>query len=160
MPIRKLSSHFLRSQITVRVFLQISAAFLTWTGSIKLLSNFLGTIGLPVPDPLFPFLTKSFVWSTAGVVEIAIAAFLLLTCDRNYFFLILCLFLLAWLSTLFLLYRLGLATLGIAECNCFGTAPFFPKFIFNHRNAISFCILLFMLIGSYTFLLCHFHSRH
>ena len=101
-------------------------------------------------DPLIFFLSNNQLVSAIAVVEIGIAVFLLCKAMAKSK-----LVAIAWLSSLFLGYRIGLFLLGYkGACYCMGMAESWLTLIKPlHVETLMRCLLGVMLIGSFTFLL-------
>jgi hypothetical protein len=100
-----------------RWFILTSAWALSATGSAKVLSFFEAAKSLSLSDPLFPILSQRELLSGVGLIEIAVAAFLLFARVD----LVAKLAVIAWISSLFVLYRVGLSLIGYhGPCSCLG----------------------------------------
>ncbi len=87
------------------------------SGALKLVGSLLGHPVLDAPDPLFPWITRRFLAAGTGLFEIAVAVLLrppALPARRW--------FLVSWITSIFLAYRLGLWIVGYQGlCPCLGT---------------------------------------
>lgn len=131
-------------RILIYFYLYFSAAVLLTTAAAKLFSATEGARILLVPDPIFGVSIRSMFWMV-GSIEIAVA--------------LACLFvkrimlravLLAWLSTGFIVYRVGLFWVGFDQpCPCLGT---FRKALHvspELADNILKVILAYLVLGSY-----------
>lgn len=118
------------------------------TSALKLLSLAIGWSELAKADPLIGLLKSREMLILAAGCEIIVAAVLLFSADT---------FLkaasIAWISTAFLAYRLGLYWVGFeGPCGCAGNANTWWSSI----DAIMKVLLAYLFLGSYTFLLVLF----
>ena len=146
------SCFILRQQVKNRCFffvLVTAGALLAVTGFAKLWSA-LGTArALMAPDPLsgIPF---KYLLASVGVVEIVVATICFLGRSRLF-----SVGLVAWLSTNFLLYRIGLCWIGWKQpCGCMGSLTDALHIKPETADNIAKVILAFLLISSYGLLLC------
>jgi hypothetical protein len=99
-----------------RAFVVSAAVVLVLTAAVKLLGATRNAPYLTLPDPLFQLVSSRTMILLAAVVELTVAGLLILRkVDR------LKLWLLVWLSSLFLSYRAGLLLVGFSGlCPCLG----------------------------------------
>lgn len=128
------------------VFVRTSAVILLVTGAVKLISSLGEARILQQSDPLIWFLTERQMLALAAGMELVIVVALsserldetskLLT--------------IAWLGSMFLLYRVGLWTIGFAgACSCLGNAAAWLHVSPVAVERIMGGLLLFLLLGSY-----------
>ncbi len=130
------------------LFLRITCVLLALTGLIKLLSAGGESRILSDPDPLLPLSNRELML-LAGLMELVVVWFLLSRKPEAARLLIV-----AALGTEFLLYRIGLWWIHATKpCSCLGNATGWlgisPAVADNTAKAI----LVFLLVGSYYFLL-------
>jgi hypothetical protein len=129
------------------VFLWTAALVLSLTAAAKIftLSNLHQE--LETRDPLFYFLNlRSVLFVTTGL---EIACVLLVIVSANYRLRLACV---AWLSTLFLLYRLGLLLIGYhGGCLCLGKPESWVT-IASYADPYMKLALAYLLVSSYCFL--------
>lgn len=131
---------------TNRGFIRSAGVVLCITAAAKIISGFGSGRVLEYPEPFFSISFKYFLWMV-GVVELVVAW--------------VCFFgrqvkvqawLLAWLTSIFLFYRLGLRWLGHRPCSCLGNLTdalnVSPELVDNLMKVI----LAYLLLGSYTLL--------
>jgi hypothetical protein len=114
------------------------------TGLAKVFSAIGPAKALDVPDPIFGLAFRQ-VLLGVGLVELLVAFFCFFTDKAR-----LCLFLIAWLATNFLVYRLGLWWIGWHKpCGCLGNLTdalhISPQVADNLMKAV----LAYLLVGSY-----------
>lgn len=133
-------------------YLGVVAVILFLTAAIKMVGSFSRQPFMSTSDPLFPFLTRRQVLLCAAGVEIVFATLILRRRSDTS-----ALWLLAWLSCIFGLYRAGLKALGQSAdhlCPCLG---YWLPLKYSLVNQISLGILLFLLVGTVAGLgLCYF----
>lgn len=97
-------------------FVLSCALILAFTGGIKLASALFQTANFAQPDPLIAVFTMRQVMFAAGVLEVAVAIWLCMNrCQEGALWLIL------WISILFMTYRIGLQASGYrGDCQCLG----------------------------------------
>jgi len=118
------------------------------TGTIKLVSSFGTGRLLQKHDPLFQFLSNRTLFICVGLLEVALAVYLVLgrsTARR--------LGALAWLATSFIAYRVALVVSGAPEpCKCLGTlTDWMPV----NQDSVTYWLkvfLAYMFVGSLTLL--------
>ncbi|MGI8967245.1 MAG: MauE/DoxX family redox-associated membrane protein, partial [Limisphaerales bacterium] len=99
-------------------FIKIAAIFLMATATIKLASAGQEVPFLTKTDPIFWFFTNRQVLFFAGLLELVVAAFLFFHTNTS-----LRIKTIAWLATIFLVYRIGVWLTGYrGPCNCLGGA--------------------------------------
>jgi len=98
-------------------FLYASALILFSTGAIKVATAFGYSPWLTKHDPLFQFLSNRSLFLSVGGLELCVAAYLVLGRGIGAK-----LGMVLWLSSSFVLYRLGLIWSGVQEpCKCLGS---------------------------------------
>ncbi len=113
-------------------------------GLLKLISAFGHAHVLEMPDPVIG-LTVKHTMIGVGCLEIlvAIACFSIKRIERR-------LGLIAWISTNFLIYRIGLWLIDWpSPCHCMGTITDSLHIPVGVADTVMKCVLLFMLTGSY-----------
>jgi len=128
-----------------RAFLFSALVILGCSGSAKILSS-LGTVPiLELPDPVFRLPNRWFL-CLAGAFELCAAAYLLLGRNQR-----LKLLLVAWLSTIFCLYRLEIwLTQPGKPCHCLGTVTEYLHLKADQVEPI-LVLLIYLLAGSFWF---------
>lgn len=137
-----------------RYFIKSVALILVITALLKILT--LVSLGskLNIADPLFFFLSNRILITLAVIIELAVAGFLVARADCK-----IQLFLIFWLSCLFLLYHIGLWMSGYKyTCYCAGTAFSWEVILpINGMFVIRF-LLGYMLVGSGFFIIRGLHA--
>jgi hypothetical protein len=137
------------------LFVTIAAAILLLTGLAKLVSGFGHAKILLMPDPLLivPF-GKLLLAVGAAEVLIAGTCFFSATCQRVKLGLV------AWLATVFLVYRLGLWFIGWHHpCGCMGKLAGMLHLSDQAADNIMKVVLAFLLVGSYLLLYLDWRAR-
>jgi hypothetical protein len=133
-------------------FIVSVAALLMLTGLLKLVTVVQRSAYLDLADPLFEFTGVLSVRSTlllAGMMEVVVAVFLL--GQRQPFVRLAAI---AWMSTLFVLYRVGLWAIGFhGPCRCLGGAADWLGIGPEYVNTLSLVTLAYFTAGSYVQLL-------
>ncbi len=134
----------------IRLFAIVAAFVFIVTGTAKIWSALGDAKVLSINDPILNIKFGRLLLAV-GALEIAIAAFCLISDKR-----VLQLSLLAWLASLFAVYRVGLSWMGWrGVCPCLGNLTdalhISPRVADNFMKAM----LAFLLIGSYGLLLSH-----
>lgn len=138
------------------VFLRITSIILLSTAALKTISALGASPVLALRSPLFSFLDNRQLLVVTAALEVTVVAFLTATSD--------CptkLAMVAWLSTVFVLYRIALVVTGHAEhtCPCLGTVTdWWPKGD-KLLTRLSGACLIFMSTGSYGMLIPHLVRR-
>ena len=129
-----------------RIFVGSALVILACTGLAKLLSS-LGTVPiLELRDPVFRLPNRWFL-CLAGAFELCAAAYLLLGRNQR-----LKLLLVAWLSTIFCLYRLEIwLTQPGKPCPCLGTVTEYLHLKADQAEPILVVLLIYLLAGSFWF---------
>jgi hypothetical protein len=140
-----------KTKMILRSFVFLSGCILLFTGSAKIFSTF-GTQGiLSFTDPIFKMHFR-YVMIAAGVIELIVSGICLFSKKMN-----ISLGLIAWLATIFLVYRLGLLYVGWSRpCHCMGN--FFDAIHVAPKTAdlVTKCMLVYLLVGSWAFLCLQF----
>ena len=135
----------------LRLFVLLSGCILLFTGLAKIFSAY-GTQGiLNFIDPIFKMHFRHVILA-AGVLELIVSGICLFSKKWN-----LSLGLIAWLATIFLVYRLGLIYVGWSRpCHCMGN--FFDAIHVPPKTAdlVTKCMLVYLLVGSWVFLCLQF----
>jgi hypothetical protein len=130
------------------LFLKVAGSGLAATGLAKALSAIGPARALDTTDPLIGLPFRQLLL-LVGLIELFIAFFCLLT-DRRRFSLLA----VAWISTNFLVYRLGLWFIGWHRpCGCMGSLSDMLHLSPHAADNIMKGVLAFLLIGSYGILL-------
>jgi hypothetical protein len=128
----------------VRFFVKSAGVLLLITAAAKMFTVFAGhTPILSQHDPILMIPFRAELLGVA-VLEIVIAAVCFFA-ER----IRLQLGLVAWLATSFAAYRFGLWLLGIQFCQCLGNIPDALHLSVHTANAITFAMLIYLLLGSY-----------
>jgi len=127
---------------TAGLFFLSVGCLLLLTALSKFISRFGTARILQASDPIFGF-QYEYLFEIAGVFELGVAAICILSKD-----VVLRGALVLWLSTLFLVYRLGLSVRGIQHCPCLGNLTEKLHLSLNTADTIMKCILGYMLVGS------------
>lgn len=134
------------NQTRVR-FLKSSAVVLTVTGLAKVFAATGPARALDVPGPILG-LSFRHLLLLVGLVELLIAFFCVFTEKRS-----LSVAAIAWLSTNFLLYRMGLWWMGWHKpCGCLGNLTDALRISPETADLIAKVLLAYLLIGSYALL--------
>lgn len=129
-------------------FLNSSTALLLLMGIAKVLSSAGGAPSLRAADPILTLPIRHVLW-IVGVIELMVAAACL--CGKAPKLKVL---LLAWLATLFGVYRLGLLWIGYnGPCRCMGNLTEVLHVPSKTADTVTKLILAYLLIGSYSMLL-------
>lgn len=136
------------------VFLRGAFFLLLITAGAKLVSTYHPIPLLFVPDSVFPLLSKRQVLATAAVLELVVALLIVISANTQ-----LKLAGTAWLSFLFLTYRLGLLlSHAPAYCPCLGTLGqdlgLSPQFVSGSMLAASIALFLGSSLGLASARLC------
>jgi hypothetical protein len=132
----------------MRWFLKVAGGTLLLTGLAKAFSATGAARALDAPDPLIGIPFRQLLL-LVGLAELLIAFFCLLTEKRRF-----SLQAVAWISTNFLVYRLGLWLLGWHHpCACMGRLAGVLHLSDQAADNIMKGVLAFLLIGSYLLLL-------
>ena len=125
-------------------FLRIATWLVFCVGIAKVASSSGHNPVLDKSDPLLLISFRHVFWST-GICELLIASYCAFGSKPDAKLL-----LLAWLSTVFAIYKIGLTIIGYqGECPCLGSLTEAIHISGKSARAISNLILLFLLIGSY-----------
>jgi hypothetical protein len=137
-----------------RLYIYSAASLVLMTGLAKIVSAS-GDAGiLGRHDPVFGMPFRVLFWAT-GLIEIAVAVACLFLLKRvGVSALLLC-----WLSTGFLLYRVGLYFIGYRKpCPCLGTITDAIHISPSTADLAMKVVFLYLLVGSYTTLI--YARRH
>lgn len=135
--------------VLVTRFLMSAGFLLAFTGIAKLVSSAGGAPILRMPDPILaiPF---RYVLLIVGIVEVAIGC--LCICDKR---IILHAAALVWLTTSFLVYRVGLYWVGYQNpCSCLGNLTDALHIPPSTAELIMKLVLVYLLSGSYASVFC------
>jgi hypothetical protein len=128
-------------------FLKTGAVVLTVTGLAKVFAATGPARALDVPDPILG-LSFRHLLLLVGLAELFIAFFCTFTDKRS-----LSVAAIAWLSTNFLLYRLGLWWMGWHKpCGCLGNLTDALRISPETADLIAKVILVYLILGSYALL--------
>jgi hypothetical protein len=131
----------------VRVYIIIASALLLVTGSAKLISSAGHAPFLDVSDDLLPISTR-LLFVIVGIMELLLGSMGLLRKQNR-----LTLMLIGCLASEFILYRAGLLWLGIHKpCKCLGSIADTFGLSEHFFDRLSFFILIYLIVGSYTLL--------
>ena len=127
------------------LFLGLSGLILLLTASAKLVSVGQTLKILLLPDPVFPFLTTRELLQGAAVLELATVSAVILSSNNT-----LKLAAIAWLSSLFLLYRLGLLLVHapLSYCPCLGSVGGAVVLSDHALSKITFITAAFLWVGA------------
>ena len=143
----------MRKHLTT-LFIYSAGAILFLTATAKIMSAGGSARALNLADPIL-MLSNRHVLLIVGVVELAIAGVALF--GKNRF---LQLALVAWLSSNFLIYRIGLWWMGYKKpCGCLGTITDALGISPKDLESIMKGTLAFLLVGSFVCLLWHWRQR-
>jgi hypothetical protein len=113
------------------------------SGLAKLIAASLENLLLTKHDPVFDFLSYRQVALVVGMVEVAAAFFII---QRRH----LAMHVLCWLSTMFLLYRIGLWGVGSKEpCQCLGNLLGWAGISNSVERGLTTLLFVFLLVCSY-----------
>jgi len=128
----------------VRCFPASAAAILLATATAKTISGFGSAEVLEQPDPILGISFRS-AFFVAGTIELAVGLICLFAkCLRWQTGLV------AWLATIFVVYRLGLVLVGYKQpCNCLGGFTDALHITPGAADAAMKCILAYLLLVSY-----------
>jgi hypothetical protein len=139
---------------SIQFFLFSVATLLLITATGKFLSSFGTAIVLKNLDPLFYISFRS-LFRIVASLEVAVAVFLFLGKNAN-----LKCAAIAFLSTDFLLYRLGLFLVGYHKpCSCMGSLTEMLHIDLGTADTIMKVILAYLLIGSYGILFWQWRQK-
>lgn len=137
-----------KNKLGGRVFLWTVVVILTLTASLKIRTILQIPEALKARDPLFYFISNYSLLVMVSSVELACVAVIVFS--RNYRFKLGCV---AWSSTTFLLYRIGLLMIGYKNtCICLGLPQSWPNMVESVDPYLKL-LLGYMTVGSYYFLL-------
>lgn len=133
----------------IRVFIFSAGILLLITASAKIISS-CGKSGiLLTPDPIFSIRFR-YVFQIVGCIELAVAAVCIFGKRVS-----LQAWLVAWLATSFLLYRLGLLWAGFHRCSCLGNLTDSLHIPPALADTTMIVILAYLFMGSYAILFWH-----
>jgi hypothetical protein len=138
----------------MKLFLRLAGIALALAGLAKAFSAIGPARALDIADPLvgIPFRQLLLL---VGLVEFFIAFFCLFTDKRRTSLLAV-----AWISTNFLVYRLGLWLIGWHRpCGCMGSLSDMLHLSPHAADNIMKCVLAYLLVGSYGILLWQWRQR-
>lgn len=136
------------------MLLQSAGILLAITGLAKALSAIGAARALDTPDPLIGIPFRQ-LFLLVGLTELLIAFFCLFT-DKRWF----SLRAVAWLSTNFLVYRLGLWFIGWHHpCGCMGNLAGVLHLSDHAADNIMKGVLAYLLVGSYGILFSQWRQR-
>jgi hypothetical protein len=131
-------------------FLSSAGVLLAITGAAKAFSAIGPARALDTSDPLIGLPFRQ-VFLLVGIVELFIA-FLCLLADQRRF----CLPVVAWISTNFLVYRMGLWVIGWHHpCGCMGSLAGMLHLSDRAADNIMKGVLAYLLLGSYLLMASH-----
>lgn len=138
--------------VIVNACLFVAALLLIFTGGMKLVSGIQTTEGTFFRmDPVITVLSRRELVMISGSFEIAIAAFIVFSERLSSLSKTV---VIAWLATLFVMYRVGLRWEGEhLPCNCLGNIGALLRLSVNQTEALSGLILLYLLTFSYGYIL-------
>jgi hypothetical protein len=138
----------------MKSFLKLAGGALALTGLAKAFSAIGPARALDVPDPLIGLPFRQLLL-LVGLAELFIAFFSLFTDKRR-----LSLLAVAWISTNFLVYRLGLWFIGWHRpCGCMGSLSDMLHLSPHAADNIMKGVLAYLLIGSYALLFAQWRQR-
>lgn len=138
-----------------RWFLTSCGVILTVTAFAKLVSVTGEVKVLARPDPVFVFLTFRQLFFLVGVLELSVAAVIFSPTPR----VVNKLTLVAWISSVFLAYRIGLWAMGYkGECNCLGHLTDWLGVAPGIADAGMKTILAYLLLGSVALLVTRWNG--
>jgi hypothetical protein len=127
----------------MRIFCRSAWILLLITGMAKIISAFGSARALQKVDPILRLDYRHILWLVAGA-EITIAAICALSHRTR-----LKLWLIAWLATNFLLYRVAAICVGVHICPCLGSLTQGLLIHPTVANVLMWGILAYLLFGSY-----------
>jgi hypothetical protein len=128
-------------------FLYVSMLVLIITALLKLISIAGHASVLEQPDPLLPFLSNRQLLAIVAIMEIGVASFLAFSRSDSWRKTLA----VAWLMTLFLVYRTGHWVLGVpGSCSCLGNAADWLGVPARTLDRITAGVLVLLLAGSYS----------
>lgn len=139
----------------ISLFIRSAGLLLLLTAIAKFISASGSSRILQVPDPIITISYGHIFW-IVGTIEFVIAVICL--CGKQAG---LQLSLVAWLSTVFLIYRIGLLWIGYQQpCKCLGNltdALHIPESLANQTMQV---ILFYLLLGSYVLLFFYYTRKN
>jgi hypothetical protein len=142
------NSHFavtIKKLNAMRWFQFSAIAVLIVTALLKLVSLQTGARFFLLKDPVFPFITNGQMMALSAILELCVAIILIRNLGRLFQFTAL-----MSLTSIFLLYRLGLAWIAPNEpCKCYGRATDWLHISSETGDTAMKIILAYLLIGSY-----------
>jgi hypothetical protein len=125
------------------LFIKSAGVLLCVTALAKLATAFEGAKIVDLHDPVTGFRFRH-EFLVVGIVEMLVACVCFFVRISG-----LQLGLIAWLGTIFAIYRIGLWSIGVPACPCLGNFPDAIHLSKTVANAITFGILVYLLLGSY-----------
>ncbi len=139
----------------VNTYLGLAGALLLVAAGLKLFGLLYMPEASDARDLVFPMVRSSLVMMCALVLEVAATLVIAFTNDS-----LLKGIVLAWLSTLLLIYRLSLLAIDPdVPCQCFGSGLTWQKEHVDALQAFSKWLMGFLLVGSYSLLTYHCSGR-
>ena len=123
-------------------------------GIVKVFDSNSGIAALNSPDPVFG-IKQGYVLFIVGYIEIILCCLMLFTQDS-----ITRLSIIAWISSMFMIYRISLYLLAAPKgCPCIGhtLGKIFP-YVGDNQSEISLVLFLYLFMGSYYFLVRELYS--
>jgi len=125
-------------------YVKIAVWIIVISGLAKVITASMEMPILSKHDPVFTFVSYRQIALFAGIVEL-VAVFVIMR-QRHLALPVLC-----WLSTIFLLYRIGLWSVGSHEpCPCFGSMLEWAGLSKGVEKGLAIILFVFLLLGSYS----------
>jgi hypothetical protein len=131
--------------VVFSAFVASAVVLLLFTSAAKVASAFRGTRDLQLPDPVLEFVTTRHLFLTAAVGEVVVVLVSVWGRSQG-----LQLSAIAWISSLFLLYRIGHFWLGlpVGRCPCLGNATDWLHLSPHSVDLITKLVLIYLVGGS------------
>ncbi len=147
----RLPNSLTENRVKTKIFIVIAGLILTVTALAKIISAQQAVGYLNLRDPLFEFMTNRQMLSGAAAIELVIVILLFWVKNQQKR-----LTLIAWLGSVFLLYRVSVHLVGspgFVPCPCLGNAAALMHMDPVHLDWIIKSLLIYLLVGSYGLLI-------
>jgi hypothetical protein len=141
-------------RLFLTLFVYSTGVLLLFTAAAKLVSGFGDARVLQLPDPVFGIQFRYLFWAVGGI-EWAVVMVCLFGKQLK-----LKVFLIAWLATMFVIYRLGLNWVGyFRPCHCLGTLTDSLGISPQAADKAMKIVVAYLFIGSYATLFWFWRQR-